>query len=246
MTEGKQGMSKSVASIVAIVLGIIAAVMSWMPIINNFAFIIGAVGLIFAIVGLVGVLRGKKSGKGFAIAALVINVAALAIVLGTQSMYSAAIDDAISGAEATGTSQSSTESGSDNTTADDTETTDGYTDLTVGTTLELDSGLTVTVDSVETGLVNYDGSEIVGVQVTYVNNSDETASYNEYDWKGEDAQGAQEYCTYYSEATNSLSSGTLAAGGTVSGMLYFEADTIRVLYFSSVISNEATASWALS
>lgn len=52
----------------------------------------------FAVVGLVGTLRGKKSGRGLAIASAVVNVAAVAIVLATQSAYSAAIDEAASGA----------------------------------------------------------------------------------------------------------------------------------------------------
>ena len=72
----------------------------------------------------------------------------------------------------------------------------------------------MSVDSVEPGLTNYDGSSVVGVPLTYVNNGTEQASYNSYDWKGEDANGAQEYTTYYSDATDDLGSGTLAAGGT--------------------------------
>ena len=61
---------KSIAAIVGLILGIIALVLSAMPIINNFAFILGIVGLIF--------------------------VAALAcvIVLASQAVYSAALDEA--------------------------------------------------------------------------------------------------------------------------------------------------------
>lgn len=233
-----QGAPRSVASIVALVLGIIAILMSWMPIINNFAFVFGALGLIFGIVGLVGVLRGKKAGKALAIAALVINVLSIAIVLGTQSMYSAAIDDAVNGPSATGTSQD--EGG------ESAENEAGFTDLAVGTTVELENGLAVTVDSVETGLTNYDGSTVIGVHVTYVNNGDDTADYNPYDWKGENAEGAQEYSTYYSEAAESFNAGTLAAGGTVSGTIYFEGDTAKVLYFGSMVAEEPTASWTLA
>lgn len=89
--------SKSAAAIVGLVLGIVALLTSFMPFINNFSFILAALGLVFAVVGLAGVLRGKKVGKGMAIASVVVNVLAIAIVLGTQSMYSAAIDEATKG-----------------------------------------------------------------------------------------------------------------------------------------------------
>lgn len=93
----EQQAPRSVAAIVALVLGVIALISSWVPIINNLSFIFALVGAVFAVVGLVGTLRGKKSGRGLAIASTVVNVAAVAIVLATQSAYSAAIDEAASG-----------------------------------------------------------------------------------------------------------------------------------------------------
>lgn len=93
----EQQAPRSVAAIVALVLGVIALISSWVPIINNLSFIFALVGVVLAVVGLVGTLRGKKSGRGLAIASVVVNVAAVAIVLATQSAYSAAIDEAASG-----------------------------------------------------------------------------------------------------------------------------------------------------
>lgn len=81
----------SAAAIVGLVLGILAIVTSWIPIVNNLSFILGAIGLIFSIVGVIGTARGKKGGKGLAIAALVVNVLSLVIVLGLQSAWSAAL-----------------------------------------------------------------------------------------------------------------------------------------------------------
>lgn len=92
----EQQAPRSIVAIVALVLGIIALLSSWVPIINNLSFIFALVGAVFAVVGLVGTLRGKKSGRGLAIASVVVNVAAVAIVLATQSAYSAAIDEAAS------------------------------------------------------------------------------------------------------------------------------------------------------
>nr|WP_317286203.1 FxLYD domain-containing protein [uncultured Parolsenella sp.] len=94
-SDPKKG--KSAASIVALVLGIIALVTSFLPIINNLSFVLALVGAIFAVIGLVGVLRGKRGGRGFSIAAVIVNVLAIAIVLGTQSAYSSAIDEAAKG-----------------------------------------------------------------------------------------------------------------------------------------------------
>lgn len=244
MSEDKSGAGTSGMAVAGLVLGVLAAVSSWIPIINNLSFVIAAVGVVLSVVGVAATMRGKKAGKGLAIAALVVNVVAIAIVLGTQSAMSAAIDEATSGPSVS--SVSSADGGSETGAADDGQDAEqATTELAVGATVNLANGLTVTVDSVDTSLVNYDGSAVVGVHVTYVNNGDEGASYNTYDWKGEDADGAQEYSTYYSDATDDLGSGTLAAGGTKSGNLYFEAGTTKVLYFGSILSDEPTASWII-
>ena len=130
--------------------------------------------------------------------------------------------------------------------ATEQKTEESTENLVVGTTVNLPDGLSVTVDSVEPGLTNYDGSAMTGVHVTYVNNGDDGASYNVYDWKGEDANGAQQSTGYYSGGSDELSSGTLAKGGTVSGNVYFKGDLARVLYFGNPLEKTATASWSLS
>lgn len=249
MSEKNVSKPTSGMAIAGLVLGILAAVSSWIPIINNLSFIIGLIGFVLAIVGVVGTMRGKKAGKGLAIAALVINIVALVVVFASQSAMSQAIDDATSGSSVVDTSTTDTTQ-QDDAAEEDTSDVDSSqqassTDLAVGTTIDLEDGLSVTVDSVETGLVNIDGSTVVGVHVTYVNNGDEGATYNLYDWKGEDESGAQEYPTYYSDATDDLGSGTLAAGGTKSGSIYFEEGTVKALYFSSMLNNTPTASWVI-
>lgn len=130
--------------------------------------------------------------------------------------------------------------------ATEQKTEESTENLVIGTTVNLPDGLSVTVDSVEPGLANYDGSAMTGIHVTYTNNGDDGASYNVFDWKGEDANGAQQSSGYYSDGSDELSSGTLAKGGTVSGNVYFKGDLARVLYFGNVLEKTATASWALS
>lgn len=239
MGETGEKRGTSAMAIAGLVLGILAAVSSWVPIVNNLSFVVGAIGLVLAVVGLVGTLRGRRSGRGVAIAAVVVNAAALAVVLASQSAMSAAIDDAVDGPDVTAVTAS--EDG----TQQDAPADQATTDLAPGSTVSLEGGLSVTVDSVETGLANYDGTSLVAAHVTYANEGDEPASYNTYDWKGEDANGAQEYTTYYSESTDDLSSGTLAAGGTKSGTVYFAEGTVKVLYFGSAVSDTPTASWVV-
>ena len=130
--------------------------------------------------------------------------------------------------------------------ATEQKTEESTENLVIGTTVNLPDGLSVAVDSVELGLTNFDGSAMTGVHVTYTNNGDDGASYNVYDWKGEDANGAQQSTGYYSEGSDELSSGTLAKGGTVSGNVYFKGDLARVLYFGNPLEKTATASWSLS
>lgn len=120
------------------------------------------------------------------------------------------------------------------------------TDLAVGTSITTSDNVTVVVDSVETGLTNYDGSTMTGIHVTYTNNGDDGADYNVYDWKGEDANGAQQSSGYYSEGSDTLESGTLAEGGTVSGNIYFDGDIKKALYFGNIFEKSATASWVLA
>lgn len=249
MSERRTGLTTSGTAIAGLVIGILAAVSSWIPIINNLSFVLAVIGLVLAVVGLVATMRGKKAGKGLAVAALVINLVAAGMVLATQSAVSAAIDEATSAPEVSSLSSSGGASEDQAGPSDDAAGTQDEaqpaTDLEPGASVELANGLSVSVDSVEAGLANYDGSEVVAVRVTYVNNGSEQTSYNTYDWKGEDANGAQEYAAYYSEAEDDLGSGTLAAGGTKSGTIYFEGGTVKALYFGNMLSDEPSASWTI-
>ncbi len=83
----------SASSVVGLVFGVIAVLLSWVPIVNNFAAVLGAIGIVFAIVGVVATRsRGRKRGRGLAIAAAILSIIAIAIVLVTQSSYGKAID----------------------------------------------------------------------------------------------------------------------------------------------------------
>lgn len=95
----QEPLARSGMAVAGLVLGVVALATSFLPIVNNLSFIIALVGLVLAIVGTVATVRGKKRGKGMAIASVVLNALALVIVLATQSMYSSAIDEAIVSSE---------------------------------------------------------------------------------------------------------------------------------------------------
>lgn len=91
--------------ITGLVLSSIAVLISWVPIVNNFAAILGAIALPFAIAGIVATRRkGKRTGRGIAIAATILAILSIVFTLATQGMYSKAIDDTF------GTTNSSTQS----------------------------------------------------------------------------------------------------------------------------------------
>lgn len=236
---------RSGLAIAGLVLGIIALLTSLLPIINNMSFFVALVGAVLAIIGLVVCMRGKRAGKGLAIAAVVVNVISIVAVIASQSMYSAAIDDAMNGPQAVQESQDE-DAAEDNASESKPDDSADEKKLAVGSSVELSNGMTVAVDEIVPGLTNYDGATLTGVRVTYANNSDEALSFKSYDWKGESASGVQSDATYYSEATEELSYGDLSAGGTVSGYVYFEGDLSNVLYFSSPFADGPAATWGVA
>lgn len=91
--QAQPNVPKSGLGIAALVLGLVALLTSFIPIINNFSFILGGVGLIFAVIALLSIRKGKKSGKGITMGALIVCIVSIVVVLGSQAMLSAAIDE---------------------------------------------------------------------------------------------------------------------------------------------------------
>ena len=80
---------RKVLGILAIIFGGLALLGSWMPIINNFSFILAILALIF---GLIGFAVNRKRPKTLAIIGTVLSVVSIAIVLATQAMYAKSLD----------------------------------------------------------------------------------------------------------------------------------------------------------
>ena len=182
MSEQNTKQGASGMAIAGLVLGIVAAISSWIPIINNFSFILALIGAVFAIVGVVSTVRGKHSGKGLAIAALVVNIIALVLVLATQSAMSAAIDEATTPAvstedvqvQADGAGKAEADAEPAYSIADEAMTGDDYS---------------------------------VTITGTFTNNTDEDISYVQLSYRLLDAEGAQ-IETAYANTSDLAAGGT--------------------------------------
>lgn len=102
-----QHLHTTICGIAAVVFGALGLVLSFIPIVNNIAAILGFIGVILAIIAIVGTFRGKKRGKVLSIVAAVLSVLAIVITLAMQSAASKAIDDSIKESKGIDTSQSS-------------------------------------------------------------------------------------------------------------------------------------------
>lgn len=91
---GAPGGGKGFA-VTALVLALVALVLSWVPIVNNVAAVLAVVGLVFGVVALVGALRKARPGKAMAISAIAVAVVAVVVVIVTQIAYARVIDDVV-------------------------------------------------------------------------------------------------------------------------------------------------------
>lgn len=81
---------KKVLGILSIVFGGVGLAFSWVPFINNMAFVLGVVGVVLGVIALV---TNRKAKKTLAIIGTVVSALSLVFVLVTQNYYSHQIDD---------------------------------------------------------------------------------------------------------------------------------------------------------
>jgi hypothetical protein len=85
---------RSISAVIAFIIAIIALLLSAVPIINNFAFVLAILALIVGIVGYKKTSKGKLQGRKMSIISIVLALLAGAIVLASQAFYSDTIDTA--------------------------------------------------------------------------------------------------------------------------------------------------------
>ncbi|HGC8900114.1 TPA: hypothetical protein ACG5JH_001444 [Streptococcus agalactiae] len=100
---------KKVLAIIAIVIGAIALISSWMPFINNGSFVIAIIALI---IGVFALFFNRKRKKTLTYVSIIISILAMIIVLVTQSMYGKVIDTASKSFETSYSKSSSIEASS--------------------------------------------------------------------------------------------------------------------------------------
>lgn len=181
-------LSTSGLAVAGLVLGIIAVVTSFIPIVNNASFVIGIVGLALAIAGHMSIKKGAKTGQGIAIAGIVLGIVSIVIVLLMQSMCAAMLGSMSSGNRSAASSTASSTASSAGTAAE--SSTDAASSAAssaaaageasasgqASSASQADAEFEVTIDDARV-TEDYKGNPAIIVSFTWTNNSDETRSF---------------------------------------------------------------------
>lgn len=151
--------------IAALVLGIIALLTSFIPIVNNLSFILALIGLVLGVIGRVACTRGMKSGKGIAIAGIVLCALSLVVVIAAQDSFSKAFNESFSAATSRSASTASSSAASSGSSA-----TVSASDASTG------AKYVVSIDDCVLGK-DYQGQDTAIVTFTFTNNSDSDTSF---------------------------------------------------------------------
>lgn len=81
-------------AVAALVVGVLALLTCWIPVVNVIAIIGGIVGLVLAILALNAVKKGRQQGKGLAVAGLVLSVLAVLGGIVVNVAFAVAVNEA--------------------------------------------------------------------------------------------------------------------------------------------------------
>ncbi|MFZ2577878.1 MAG: DUF4352 domain-containing protein [Lactococcus hircilactis] len=243
-----------VLALIALIIGILALILSWVPIVNNLAAIFAVIGFILAIIALI---INRKNKKTLSIVGLVISIVAFVIVMATQAFYAKSIDDAFKNTSSGSKVAKKVEESKPTQSSQEKENENNIFKV----------GETVSMDNVEfkVNKVSYsnggemskpnDGNQYVIVNVTITNKGDESVDYNPYDFKL-DSNGNQTSLSEYATdddgnnlAGNELSSGTLAKGGSVTGSMVGQAkkgDKYKLIYTGNMFFKDSKITFELN
>ncbi len=224
--------STSGMAIAGLVLGIVAIVTSFLPIINNISFFIGTLGAIFAIIGIVGTGKGKKRGRGLAIAGFVVGILSIVIVLASQAFYSAVIDEALSSTKAKPAASAQAAGNQSAASAA------GATDASGASGATADSAYGLSIDKVAK-TTDYQGNPVLLVDFIFTNNSTEDATFSiNVDCKA--FQNGVQLDTAYGDWDSGDSLKSIKTGGTVTVQRGYALDD------ASPVTIEASETFDLS
>lgn len=230
---------KKVLGILSIVFGGLGLLLSWVPIVNNFAFVLGVIALVL---GLIGLLVNRKNKKILSLLGTVISIMTIALVLLTQSVYSNAIDKASKSfnkqtsvvSKDSSSSSYKGDSGANNSESDDSSSTSSSDEDTT-TPKEVSLGQTVTVKNVDYTFKDFKtlpgdndlnnpgaGNEYAIVSVTMKNNGSNVYAYSSASFKFTSNGVSNDNINAVSDdyVGNQLPNGTLTNGASVTGNVY--------------------------
>lgn len=202
----------------ALVLGILAILLAFVPILGFIAYPLAILGIIF---GLIAVGRARKriaTNRGVSVAGLVTSLIGLALVIVSTVIYVSAISAAVGNSGAVASGAASGNSGSPCAAAyPDKQSADICADDK--STVILDGmSVNATALAVEHGNFN---SDALCSTVTIKNTSNRTQDYNVLDFKLQTPNGVVATASLMSSG-ETLDSGALIAGGTKSGKVCSE------------------------
>lgn len=177
----------SAMGVTSLVMGILALVISWIPIINNITFLFSILGLVFAIVAFVGIKHHKVRGRGIAYAGLITSIVGFAIMLATQSFYGEVLKQATTTSHTKTATSSTSNNDSEKAQKDDSagneeKSQDNNSDNKDASEGEIDNGkYHVTIKGAELSGEDYEGNPTVLVTYEVVNNQKDKTS-NPFDW----------------------------------------------------------------
>lgn len=177
----------SAMGVTSLVMGILALVISWIPIINNITFLFSILGLVFAIVAFVGIKHHKVRGRGIAYAGLITSIVGFAIMLATQSLYGEVLKQATTTSHTKTATTSTSNNDSEKAQKDDSagneeKSQDNKSDNKDASEGEIDNGkYHVTIKGAELSGEDYEGNPTVLVTYEVVNNQKDKTS-NPFDW----------------------------------------------------------------
>lgn len=235
--QGPQSNDGRALALAGLILGIIALVLFWLPLINFLSLLLALVGLGLSIASLV-IVRRRGSAQGLSVAAVIVSAVALAAAILATVLWSAlfnAVDEEVDTPLSPATAPvtvSPTPAPADTSTATPTPTSGqgqtseapAFPGAEDGDAVGLAGEALVLGDVTVTSTPLTDGDSTLEptlcTTATLQNNSDETIDFNIFDWKLQSPSGTIRNSTVLG-TDNSLSSGEVAPGGTATGDVCF-------------------------